>query len=134
MASGYVTSDGKDLDSRYLAIGGKAASASYADSAGYANSAGTATNVTNKGGLYRNGNPIYTTVNHQGTYTAPSAGVVAIAASNGSGSLTVGLGIRQNGTLYPAKAVFIQKGDVVSLTNGDYDTPYRIVLYPMRVG
>lgn len=33
MASGYVTSDGKDLDSRYLAIGGKATSAAKADTA-----------------------------------------------------------------------------------------------------
>ena len=38
MASGYVTSDVKDLDSRYLAIGGKAASASQADTATKANS------------------------------------------------------------------------------------------------
>ena len=34
MASGYVTSDGKDLDSRYLGISAKAASAKTADSAG----------------------------------------------------------------------------------------------------
>lgn len=33
MASGYVTSDGKDLDSRYLGIKAKAASASKADTA-----------------------------------------------------------------------------------------------------
>ena len=33
MASGYVTSDGKDLDSRYLGISAKAASAKVADSA-----------------------------------------------------------------------------------------------------
>ena len=38
MASGYVTSDGKDLDSRYLGKAEKAASAGYADSAGHANS------------------------------------------------------------------------------------------------
>lgn len=33
MASGYITSDGKDLDERYLAINGKAESAKTADSA-----------------------------------------------------------------------------------------------------
>ncbi len=33
MASGYVTADGKDLDSRYLGINSKAASAKVADSA-----------------------------------------------------------------------------------------------------
>ena len=33
MTSGYVTSDGKDLDSRYLGISAKAASASKADTA-----------------------------------------------------------------------------------------------------
>ena len=33
MASGYITSDGKDLDERYLGIDGKAESAKTADSA-----------------------------------------------------------------------------------------------------
>ena len=49
MASGYVTSDGKDLDSRYLGINAKAKSASTADSAG---------RVTGSLRVLPNGNPI----------------------------------------------------------------------------
>ena len=73
MASNYVTSDGKDLDSRYLAIGGKAASAGYADSAG------SATNVTNKGRVVRNGAAIKVNVKgspNTACWTATSDGVM----------------------------------------------------------
>lgn len=42
MASNIITSDGKDLDSRYLGIGAKAASATRADSAARADVAGSA--------------------------------------------------------------------------------------------
>lgn len=76
MASNYVTSDGKDLDSRYLGINAKAASASKADTA---TTATTATNVTNKGRVVRNGSVIKANINGNidTTYwTATSDGVV----------------------------------------------------------
>lgn len=46
MASNYMTSDGVDLDSRYLGINAKAKSASAADNATYATSAGKANSAT----------------------------------------------------------------------------------------
>lgn len=77
MASGYVTSDGKDLDSRYLAIGGKAASASTADTATKANSVAWSA-VSGKpsipSNVVRNGAVIKGTVRSNDTYSVPRNG------------------------------------------------------------
>ena len=78
MASGYVTADGKDLDSRYLAIGGKAASASTADKA---NSVAWSA-VSGKPGipskLVRDGGVITASVGSQKNYSVPKTGIGVI--------------------------------------------------------
>ena len=101
MASGYVTSDGKDLDSRYLAIGGKAASAGYADSAG------NATNVTNKGAISRNGDFVSFVPGTSGTYSCPAAGVVTSCTTVGASCL-----VYVNGVIR-GYAVFCNAGDKI---------------------
>lgn len=125
MASGYVTSDGKDLDSRYLGINAKAASASKADSAtnatnaNYATSAGTATNVTNKGSVKRSQAPIYVSGTSQ--YTAPSFGIYA-PAKYGSGAFTLAqIGSVRGDSLsnYFSIAWVCNKGEKISRSTAD---------------
>ena len=130
MASNYVTSDGVDLDSRYLGKNAKAASASYADSAG------TATNVTNKGALYRNGNPIQFSLKGSkgSSYTVSKAGVVVGADEAVSGSVATVPSVEVNGLSTSGKAAFVQSGDVVRLSDSSPSFSYPCVLYPMRVG
>ena len=86
MASGFVTDDGKDLDSRYLGINAKAVSAKTADTATKANTATTATtatNVTNKGAVSRTGSLVSISIKANGSYSCPAAGVVAMNGANG---------------------------------------------------
>ena len=101
MASGYLTSDGKDLDSRYLAIDGKAASASKADTAT------TATNVANKGTISRNGDFVSFVPGTSGTYSCPAAGVVTSCTTAGASSL-----VYVNGVIR-GYAVFCNAGDKI---------------------
>lgn len=118
MASGYVTSDGKDLDSRYLAIGGKAASASYADRAG---------NLGGAGRVVRNGNPVQFSITGSNSYTVRSDGIV----TNNSSGATTPAGIAVNGQC-AGKTVFVQSGDQITIpSNGSYTKQF--VLYPMKV-
>lgn len=132
MASGYVTSDGKDLDSRYLAIGGKAASASKADTAttatnaNYATSAGTATNVTNKGSVKLSQAPIYVSTN--ASYTAPTFGIL-IPAKSSSGAFSgseIGY-LSSRGSVKYAIGWVCNKGDQISFGGAD------ALLFPIAV-
>ena len=116
MASGYVTADGKDLDSRYLGISDKAASAKTAD------------NVTNKGTITRNGNPIMFTLKGTGSYTATKAGVVAEAEENS----TSVRGLKVNGS-YVGKAVFVQSGDKITCPNLGTTYSESYTLFPIKV-
>ena len=103
MASGYVTSDGKDLDSRYLGINAKAVSAKTADSVsgssvskvtGIAEVNSVSINVTQK------------TTNNKtstATYTVPKRGLVQITCSgtsSGSGGTVSGNVYRNNSALF----------------------------------
>lgn len=104
MASGFVTNDGKDLDSRYLGINAKAASASKADSA---TTATTATNVTNKGRVVRNGSAIKGNINGNidTTYwTATSDGIVY----SDEGRISVNKPLHSN---EGAQIAWLNKGD-----------------------
>lgn len=116
MASGFVTNDGKDLDSRYLGINAKAASAKTAD------------NVTNKGTITRNGNPIVFTLKGTGSYTATKAGVVAQADSGSS--TTRGLTI--NGS-YFGKTAFVQSGDTIKCASLSTSYSDSFTLFPIKV-
>ena len=95
MASGFQTSDGNDLDNRYLGINAKAASAGYADSCGnanYANSAGTANNLS--GGFSRIAFGSAINISARNTYTAPKNGIAVVKGSRGdnSSSLSIAVG------------------------------------------
>lgn len=120
MASGFLTNDGKDLDSRYLGINAKAASASKADTA---TTATTATNVTNKGAISRNGNAVqvrFSGASHV-PYTVPTAGLLV---SNNRFGLTAGTSVW-------TFSVFVNKGDKVytgTASSGDEITAYIVPL------
>ena len=123
MASGFLTNDGKDLDSRYLGINAKAVSAKTADTATKATTATTATNVTNKGAISRNGNAVQ--VRFSGAphvpYTVPTAGL--LVSTSGFG-LAAGIGVRSS-------SVFVNKGDKVytgTASVGDEITAYIVPL------
>lgn len=107
MASGFVTNDGKDLDSRYLGINAKAASAKTADTATKATTATTATtatNVTNKGAVSRTGSLVHISIKANGSYSCPAAGVVAMNGATGYFEI--------NGS--PVVAGFCNAGDTLS--------------------
>lgn len=128
MASNYLTSDGVDLDSRYLGINAKAKSAATAD---------TATNVVNKGALYKNGSPIQFSLkgNRGSSYTATKAGVVVGAeAYSGGGSTSSTVSVEVNGHKYSGKAAFVQSGDVVKVPDSANNFSFTCLLYPIRVG
>ena len=107
MASGFLTNDGKDLDSRYLGINAKAASAKTADTA---TTATTATNVTNKGTLRRNGAVVYAQLTSNGTYSVPANGVIAAVGG--------GMGVSLQGNQYSAGALYVNAGDVITGSKG----------------
>lgn len=118
MASGFLTNDGKDLDSRYLGINAKAVSAATAD------------NVTNKGAIRRSGGIVKFQLAHNAYYTATATGVVSaynthlVAFSLGSADASA-----------VASAVFVNKGDRVYLV-ANYDTgatKYNCALTPVSI-
>lgn len=117
MASGYVTSDGKDLDSRYLGINSKAASAKTAD------------NVTNKGSLLRDGGAIKFTIKANGSYRVTKTGLCT-ANDDGSGTTR---GIMVNNA-YAGKTVFVQSGDTVTVpaVTGTYSE--NLMIIPIKIG
>lgn len=102
MASGFVTNDGKDLDSRYLGINAKAASAKTADTATKANTATTATKLSSNV-LKRSGAPIYFSVYENSDTSAPQAGIVATY-----GELTLTVAGKSVGV-----ATYVNKGDAI---------------------
>ena len=118
MTSGFVTNDGKDLDSRYLGINAKAVSAKTAD------------NVTNKGSLLRNGSVIRFTIKSNGSYTATKAGICT-SWDEGSGTSR---GVKVNNN-YAGKAVFVQSGDTITVpfVNGTSYTE-DLILIPIKIG
>lgn len=120
MATNIVTSDGKDLDSRYLAIGGKAVSAGYADSAG------SATNVTNKGSIVRNGNPVFVTLwgNNSKAWTAPSNGILHCATGFTFGKSTFG---------NERNMVFANKGDKFWIPGGSAELQAKATFSPVKI-
>ncbi len=98
MVSGYVTSDGKDLDSRYLGIKAKAASAKMADSVsgssvskvvGIAEANSVNINVSNKAGTAT------------ATYTITKRGLTQITCTGTSGGAGTGCsgGVYRNSSL-----------------------------------
>ena len=72
MASGYITSDGKDLDARYLGINSKAASAKVADTATTA----TVATRLNQGFVVKNGGVIQGDLSETELYTVPKSGLL----------------------------------------------------------
>ena len=113
MASGYVTSDGKDLDQRYLAIGGKAASASVAD------------RLSSAVSVRRAGNVVYATVSLPKNmssvnpitvrYTCPCSGVIGISMTAAADLDFTGRQNFSDPELYDKfKCFYVNKGDVLS--------------------
>lgn len=112
MASGFVTNDGKDLDSRYLGINAKAASAKTAD------------NVTNKGAAKRSATPIYFTISGTGAYTAASTGVISMAR----GFRCWFPNLSGNDDERSGQALFVNKGDVIRSTGSSGSTTYGVLV------
>lgn len=109
MASGFVTNDGKDLDSRYLGINAKAASAKTAD------------NVTNKGSAKR-GSVVYFTASRASPYTAAANGVVA--------GRNVACNVNTTDSTKCSNAAYVNKGDKVYL---DLDSTTQGALFPVSI-
>ena len=114
MASGYVTSDGKDLDSRYLGINAKAASAKVADSA---------TNVTNKGAAKR-GSPIFFSASLTAPYTVAANGIVSTGGA-------VTCMVNTTDTSKDSVSAYVNKGDKVYFSYGEKTAG---ALYPVVIG
>lgn len=124
MASGYVTSDGKDLDQRYLAIGDKAESAKVAD------------RVSSSIAIRRAGNVVYATVslpkNSSTTsvvkvpYTCPCSGVFGATMDIGVyvdfGGYQITRPSSQTGTsgYVTYRSFYANKGDVLTFVNEVY--------------
>lgn len=127
MASGYVTSDGKDLDARYLGINAKAKSATTADSVAWGSVTGKPSIFTSANAL-RTGTVITLGDTYFTGYTAPSNGVLYIAVSLHSG--TRGKMWYINGVgVYPKDkyvgdgeliTFFLKKGDRLTLDGGTH--------------
>ena len=138
MATNIVTSDGKDLDSRYLGISAKAASATVADSANsiaYSKVSGRPSGLSFGGTYSYNKTTAYGTVSL--TFTAPNNIVGSVSAFNESSheydDLTMtfvvngktlvnkktGEGKVSSGTF---TNVFLKKGQTMKVTGttGDY--------------
>lgn len=122
MGSNYVTSDGKDLDSRYLGINAKAASASKADSAT------TATNVTNKGNIVRNGNPVFVTLwgANSRAWSAPSNGILHCAEGFTFGKSTAAADDERD-------MVFVNKGDQIWMPHGGSSMQAKATFSPVKI-
>lgn len=126
MASNYVTSDGKDLDSRYLGISAKAASAKTADSIAFSSVSGRPTTLQ-FGGTYG-----YDSGEQRGmsiTWSAPNNLIGQISGSSYSGhssdstkltlvvnSKTVASKTAEGSTTATADYVFFKKGTQVKVT------------------
>lgn len=140
MASGYITSNGKDLDERYLGIDGKAKSAETADVA-----------QTTEKVVTLNGNtpPISTvqkvTVNNSGagnrTWTAPSDGIFYGSAQCYSGGTFLayirvrGVEAFKDNDTGPHSYSFnfcLKKGDTIETTvwRSDYKSSITGEFYP----
>jgi hypothetical protein len=141
MASGYITSDGKDLDERYLGIDGKAKSSETADVALTSEKATTLNGATP---------PVSTTqkvtVNNHGngnkTWTAPSDGIFyGTARCYPGGGITAYIQIRgvkvfesndpDNNRSYEFKFC-LKKGDTIKTTvwRSDYQSGVSGDFYP----
>lgn len=124
MASGYQTSDGVDLDSRYLGINAKAKSAATADTATKANSVAWG-NVSGKPGLrIQTATSNYVTVSSINLpWTAPvDCFIDYIIHANNSTNNYLYINGNQIGILSIGEAdrlelkMYIRKGDVLSGT------------------
>lgn len=131
MASGYVTSDGKDLDQRYLAINGKAASATNSDWAANAGHANTAGGLSSPIAVKRTGNTVYASVYVSGvnSYRFPCSGVARVVSTS---RITVNFcGIQKiptNVSSYSnVHCFFANTGDTVSFNN-EGDSGYDVFI------
>lgn len=104
MASGYITSDGKDLDQRYLGIDAKAKSAEVADVATEAQGIAEGADISSSVALtaLRRVNISVTVGNgwsKEGTYTFPATGLFKLitGTSQNQGSSTQSSYVRLNG-------------------------------------
>ena len=124
MASGYVTSDGKDLDARYLGINAKANSAKTADTAT------TATNVSKT--VKRVGDfvtvPYTLNKGQKQDYSMPFSGLCyasGVASRISASCNNMGL----------SSPVFLNKGEVITISTapvGSWETA-TLTLYLHRV-
>ena len=122
-----MTDDGKDLDERYLGINAKAKSAETADKASEAT---IVRGIGKKLSLIRPSALVNFTIWYNkdtaGTWTAPSAGIVAMVSGTGGAvvpSVAGGSGA----------ALFVQEGDVVTTKwRGDSDKK-TYVFTPMGI-
>ena len=112
MASGYVTSEGNDLDQRYLAIGGKAESAKVADK------------VSSSIAIRRAGNTVYAKVDLAKSathnYTCPCSGILGMSLEwyvdvNFGGNQHIDVGNTLGFVNY--KCFYVNKGDVIPIIN-----------------
>lgn len=111
MASGYITSDGKDLDQRYLGIDAKAKSAETADVAT------TATQLSTVLRVVACGDPINISLKNGATYTINEYGWLGTNGhdTSGDGAVTInGVNVAKVG-LYMGYVdlTFVKPGDVI---------------------
>ena len=132
MASGYLTSDGKDLDARYLGINSKAKSAVTADTASSVEWSG----VTSKPNLFPKVNWSRATVKFSSTaYTAPENGLVVVYKFKGgavavntktvaefSATTTLSIDVdRVTTSVTYRTAFYVAKGDsITGQTSGEF--------------
>lgn len=133
MASGYVTSDGKDLDARYLGINAKANSAKTADTATKATTADVAAAVNKE--VKRKGDWIVVNItlksNVPQTYTVPVSGIAVFSTASDRYE------VKLNGAAIPteirsayATPMFLNKGDTLWYKQTNADRTYaRIAIY-----
>ena len=127
MASGFLTNDGKDLDSRYLGINAKAASAKTADTATKANTATTATNVTNKGSISR-GAVVNVQIRHSsyGKVTAPATGLAVSKSS--------AVSFYDETSKVSGYAQYVKTGEVLTHNNSsDKDSYLTVQIIPLNI-
>lgn len=127
MASGYVTSDGKDLDARYLGINAKASSAKTADTA---TTATTATNVSKTVKRVGDFVTVQYTLNkgEKRSYSMPFSGLChasGVVSRTSASCNKMGL----------SSPVFLNNGEVITISAapvGSWDTA-NLTLYLHRV-
>ena len=136
MASGYITSDGKDLDARYLGINSKAASAKIADTATTATTAGK---LSQRAVAYRNGNVIEATVPSytKGTYyTSPTSGLLVHKNSSGmsindnydfEASIDYTVEVGSDSDSFSFQTAFVQTGDKLQYGSRFADATVMII-------